>query len=80
MSGLPSHKVFVVEDREEGEPVDETNKPFWTRVGAAWKHSDDKGYNIQLAHGIAVSGRIVLRAYTEKDAKEEEERKTQKKR
>ena len=61
MSGMPSHKVFVVEDREEGEPVDEDNKPFWTRVGAAWPHKDGKGLNIQLAHGLSVSGRVVLR-------------------
>ena len=80
MSGLPNFKVFVVEDREEGEPVDENDKPFWTRVGSAWNHKDNRGLNIVLASGIAVSGRIVLREYTEKDAKEEEERKTKKKR
>lgn len=75
MSGLPSHKVFVVENREEGEPITEENKPFWTRVGAAWPHKDGKGLNIQLAEGLAVSGRIVLREFTAEDAKKEEEQK-----
>ena len=79
MSGLPSHKVFVVEDREEGEPVDENDKPFWTRVGSAWMHKDGKGLNIVLASGIAVSRRVVLREYNESDAKEEEERRSVKK-
>lgn len=72
MSGTPSHKVFVVEERDEGESTDENDKPFWTRVGAAWPHKDGKGFNIQLASGIAVSGRVVLREYTEQDVKEEE--------
>ena len=80
MSGMPSHKVYVVEERDEGEPVDENDKPFWTRIGAAWPHRDGRGLNIQLASGIAVSGRIVLREYTDKDAKEEEEKKTKRKR
>lgn len=75
MSGLPSHKAFVVEDRAEGEPTDDSNKPFWTRVGSAWPHKDGKGLNIVLASGVAVSGRLVLREYTEQDAKEEAEKK-----
>jgi hypothetical protein len=60
----PSHKVFVVEDRAEGDERD----AFWTRVGSAWPHKDGKGLNLQLATGVAVSGRVVLREYTEEDA------------
>ena len=70
MSGRPSHKAFVVEDKEEGSD----EKPFWTRIGAAWPHGDGKGLNIQLASGVAVSGRVVLREYTEKDAEEDEKK------
>ena len=72
MSGRPSHKAFVVEDREEGSE----EKPFWTRIGAAWPHGDGKGLNIQLASGVAVSGRVVLREYTDKDAEEDEKKVT----
>lgn len=75
MSGQrPSHKAFVVEDKEEGSD----EKPFWTRVGSAWPHSDGKGLNVQLASGVAVSGRLVLREYTDDDAKEEEQQKSTK--
>jgi hypothetical protein len=75
MSGeRPSHKAFVVEDRDE----DSEEKPFWTRVGSAWPHKDGKGLNIQIASGVAISGRLVLREYTEEDAKEEQQRSTAK--
>lgn len=71
MSGeRPSHKAFVVEDRGEG------NDAFWTRCGSAWPHKDGKGLNVQIASGLAISGRLVLREYTEDDAKEEEQQKT----
>ena len=69
--GRPTMKAFVVEDREEGSE----EKPFWTRVGSAWKHGDSKGYNIQIAAGVAVSGRLVLREYDdEKDADDDEKK------
>ena len=68
MSGeRPSHKAFVVEDRGDGE-----DKAFWTRCGSAWPHKDGKGLNIQIASGLAVSGRLVLREFTDDDVKEEE--------
>lgn len=35
-------------------------KSFWSKVGAAWKHKDDKGYTLQL-ETCPISGRIVLR-------------------
>ena len=70
MSGRPTMKAFVVEDKEEGSE----EKPFWTRVGSCWPHSDGKGLNVQLASGVAVSGRLVLREYTDKDAEEDEKK------
>ena len=72
----PSHKAFVVEDKDEGSD----EKPFWTRVGSAWPHADGQGLNIQLASGVAVSGRLVLRTYTDKDAEEDAKKSTSKKR
>lgn len=75
MSGeRPSHKAFVVEDRGEG-----NENAFWTRCGSAWPHKDGKGLNVQIASGLSVSGRLVLREYTEDDAKEEEQQKTKRK-
>jgi CHC2-type zinc finger protein len=65
MTTRPSHKAFVVEDRQ-GDANNEQGG-FWTRCGSAWPHKDGKGLNIQIATGLAVSGRLVLREYTEED-------------
>ena len=70
--GRPTMKAFVVEDKEEGSD----EKPFWTRVGSAWPHGDGKGLNIQIASGVAVTGRLVLREYTEQDAQKDEKKVT----
>jgi single-stranded DNA-binding protein len=43
-------------------------------VGSAWPHGDGKGLNVQLASGVAVTGRLVLREYTEKDAEEDDKK------
>lgn len=64
----PSHKAFVVEDRGEGDDAD----AFWTRVGSAWPHKDGKGLNIFLS-ALPANGRLVLREYTDEDAKKEED-------
>ena len=75
MSGKPSHKVYVVEDREtEGEE----NDAFWTRVGSAWPHKDGKGLNVVLS-ALPVGGRLVLREYTPADEKVDEEKAAKKK-
>lgn len=58
-NGKPSHKVFVVENRDTD--ADTEQGGFWTRVGSAWPHKDGKGLNIQLVPGVAVHGRVVLR-------------------
>jgi hypothetical protein len=66
----PSHRAYVVEDRDGDGSTDQSG--FWTRIGSAWPHKDGKGLNIQLVPGIAVSGRMVLREYTDEDAKVDE--------
>jgi hypothetical protein len=68
VSGKPSHKAFVVEDRGEGDDAD----AFWTRIGSAWPHKDGKGINIVLS-ALPANGRLVLREFTDEDAKKEEE-------
>jgi hypothetical protein len=70
VSSKPSHKAYVVEDRAEGEEGD----AFWTRIGSAWPHKDGKGINIVLS-ALPANGRLVLREYTDEDAKEEEDKK-----
>jgi hypothetical protein len=70
MTGRPSHRAYVIEDRD----ADAGNEQggFWTRIGSAWPHKDGKGLNVQLVPGIAVSGRLILREYTDEDVKAEE--------
>jgi hypothetical protein len=68
MNTRPSHRVFVVEDREDGSE----QSGFWTRVGAAWPHGDGRGLNVQIIPGVSISGRLVLREYTDEDVKIEE--------
>ena len=68
----PTHKVFVVEERE-GEGKDED--AFWTRVGSAWPHKDGKGYNIVLS-ALPLNGRLVLREFTEDDDKVDDGKRT----
>ena len=65
MSSKPSHKVYVVEDRENPEPGDEQSG-FWTRIGSAWPHKDGRGLNVVLS-ALPVGNRMVLREFTEED-------------
>jgi hypothetical protein len=53
----PSHIVYHVRDREGG-------KGFFTRIGAAWKHKDEKGFSIQI-DAVPLDGRITLRVASE---------------
>jgi len=48
----------LVRNREGG-------KGFWTRIGSAWAHKDDNGFNIQL-ESAPIDGRITLRVASEK--------------
>jgi hypothetical protein len=46
--------------------VPEREKAPWTRIGAAWDHKDGKGFTLNLDLVPANGGRIVLRAFEEK--------------
>lgn len=48
----PSHAVYIVEG--EGESA------FWTKIGSAWAHEDNDGFNVQLI-AIPAAGRLVIR-------------------
>ena len=56
-SNRPTHRLFHVTG--EGEQAN------WTRIGAAWKHKDGKGFNIDLEYIPQKAGRIVLREQAE---------------
>ncbi len=52
----PSHLVYHVEERAEGE------QDIWTRIGAMWPHKDSKGFNLQLQFlPVNSSGRLTIR-------------------
>jgi hypothetical protein len=77
MNTRPSHKAYVVEDREGDAPNEQGG--FWTRIGSAWPHKDGKGLNIVLS-ALPTNGRVVLREYSDDDVKvDEAKRKTAKK-
>ena len=57
-SSAPTHNVYTVEDRGEGED------PFWLKIGAAWPHKDGRGYNITLS-ALPLDNRLVLRVPAE---------------
>ena len=49
----PTHELFHV--RGEGD------KAYWTKIGAAWKHSKGDGMNVQMELMPVGTGRIVIR-------------------
>jgi hypothetical protein len=52
MSKKPYLIAYTVKEREG-------QKPFWTRIGAAWPHVNDGGLTVQL-DALPLDGRIVL--------------------
>lgn len=72
MTGRPSHRAYVIEDRDSTGDAEQSG--FWTKVGSAWPHGDGKGLNIQLVPGLAISGRLVLREFSEEHEVSEKKR------
>ncbi len=63
-NSAPSHNVFTVEDRGEGEDH------FWLKIGAAWAHKDGKGFNVNLS-ALPPDNRLVLRVPSEDPERQE---------
>lgn len=59
-SKAPAFIAYHVAEKSE-------DKSFWTRIGAAWDHSDGKGYTLQLDLLPVSAGRIVLRTPNEEE-------------
>lgn len=55
----PTHYVYHVRDRNNGQ------KGTWTRIGAAWAHTDGQGFNVQF-DCVPLDGRITLRVPSDK--------------
>ena len=51
-SNRPTHVIWQV--------IGEGDKPKWTRIGAAWLHSDGRGLNLSI-DAMLMTGRIVIR-------------------
>jgi len=57
MKKKPMYRAYVVEDINEDDS-------FWTLIGSAFAHADNKGFNL-LLKALPLDGRIVLRRYSE---------------
>lgn len=57
-SKSPTHLVYHVRDGSGG-------KGFWTRIGAAWAHTDGNGFNVQV-DCVPLDGRLTLRIASDK--------------
>ena len=65
-SGSYSESIAVGHSKAIGKGFSSgVTKTYWTKVGAAWPHKDGKGLTVSISPGISVSGRIVLREWTE---------------
>lgn len=53
----PTHVAYHVRERDG-------KKSYWTRIGVAWAHSDNKGFNLQL-EVAPLDGRVTLRDASE---------------
>ena len=67
-SNLPSFNVYTVEDRGQNED------PFWLKIGAAFAHKDNKGFNIVLS-AFPLDNRLVMRVPADENGNGEEEKK-----
>jgi hypothetical protein len=50
----PTHRAYKVT-----EPKDKSKKAIFHRVGAVWPYESGKGFNLVIAEGISVTGKIV---------------------
>ena len=69
MTNIPTHIVYHVKDI--GTPGEtDASRAIWTRVGAAWQHSDAKGLTIVL-ETMPLNGRLVVRTAVQEDRQSE---------
>lgn len=62
----PDFNVYMVRDGGK------SKKGFWTKIGAAWKHENGEGLNIQL-EAYPTDGKLVVLPPKAKDEQDSEE-------
>jgi hypothetical protein len=68
----PDYVAYQVQETQDG-------KGIWNRIGAAWRHKDGRGVELNL-NSLPVDGRVTLRELREERMQEfEKERSAQKK-
>ena len=68
MPKIPTHDVYFVVKKPGGNGGKQ-KRDVWTRVGAAWMHSDSKGFDVFfeiVPHELLTDKRVVLREREEK--------------
>jgi len=55
----PTHKAYVVQEAKKPDENGEQRKGRWLEVGAVWPHRNGSGFDVVIAEGIALTGRIV---------------------
>ena len=56
-SKAPTHIVYHVRENND--------KGYWTKIGVAWSHKDQKGFRVQ-ADFVPLDGRLTLRVASDK--------------
>ena len=72
MAKQPTHYVYHVRDGAE------SDKSYWTKIGAAWPHKDGKGFNMELELIPVSNGgtlKLTLREATAKPVASDQEQK-----
>lgn len=62
-SRRPTHRVYAVTKNGADD------KGFWTEIGAAWPHSDGKGFNLKLDYLPLNGAELVIRTPKQDAAK-----------
>jgi hypothetical protein len=63
MDKTPTQRAYLVESAK-----DDSDRTYWTEIGALWPHKDGKGSNLLLKGG----GRIVIRDYEDENRTRDE--------
>lgn len=58
-SNRPTHRVYAVKERKSGDNT-------WQEIGAAWSHSDGKGFNLKLEYLPLNGAELVIRVPKER--------------
>jgi hypothetical protein len=69
MPKSPTHIVYYVVKKPGGAKDGKQKRDVWTRIGAAWSHTDSKGFDVLfeiVPHELLTTKRVVLREREEK--------------